>query len=138
MIDPDRVAQMAYLPGERVRTELGFNWDGNLTAVTAHFRKFVGSRYSARHLGAQISLEGKEIRRVDEGDDIYTSVELEGVIPGSIDPGIYYCKFVHFHVPGRGWVPVFENLHLSIKVVAGPQTHREKEGARLFGFRFLA
>lgn len=137
MVNPDRVAQMAYLPGERVRTELGFNWDGNLTAVTAHFRKFVGSRYSARHLGAQISLEGKEIRQVDEGDDLYTSVELEGVIPGSIDPGIYYCKFVQFHVPGRGWILMFENLHLSIKVVSGPQTHREKEGARLFGFRFL-
>jgi hypothetical protein len=66
---------MAYLPGERVRTELGFNWDGEPTAVTAHFRKFVGSRYSAaRHLGAQISLEGKEIRRVAEGDELYTSV----------------------------------------------------------------
>ncbi len=137
MIDPDRVMQMAYLPGERVRTELGFNWEGNLTAVTAHFRKFVGSRYSARHLGEQISLVGKEIRRVAEGDEVYTSVELEGVIPGSIDPGTYHCEFVHFHVPGRGWVLVFENLHLSIRVVAGPQAHREKEGARLFGFRFL-
>ncbi len=137
MIDLDRVTQMAYLPGERVRTELGFNWEGNLTAVTAHFRKFVGSRYSARHLGEQISLVGKEIRRVAEGDEVYTSVELEGVIPGSIDPGTYHCEFVHFHVPGRGWVLVFENLHLSIRVVAGPQAHREKEGARLFGFRFL-
>lgn len=137
MIDPDRVTQMAYLPGERVRAELGFNWDGDLTAVTAHFRKFVGSRYSARRLGEQISLSGKEIKRVAEGAEVYTSVELEGVIPGSIDPDIYYCKFVHFHVPGRGWVLVFENLHLSIRVVAGPQAHAEKEGARLFGFRFL-
>lgn len=42
MIDPDRVTQIAYLPGERVRTELGFNWDGEPTAVTAHFRRFVG------------------------------------------------------------------------------------------------
>jgi hypothetical protein len=32
---------------------------------------------------------------------------------------------------------VFENLHLSIRVVDGPQAHREKEAARLFGFRFL-
>jgi hypothetical protein len=137
MIDPDRVTQTAYLPGERVRTELGFDWDGDLTAVTALFRKFVGSRYSTRHLRERIVLEGKEIRRIFEGDDLYTSVELEGVIPGSIDPGVYSCKLVHFHVPGRGWIPVFENLHLSIRVVAGPQAHREKEGARLFGFRFL-
>jgi hypothetical protein len=128
---------MAYLPGERARIELGFNWEGELTAVSVHFRKFVGSRYSARHLGEQISLVGRETKRVAEGDEVYTSVELDGVIPGSIDPGIYHCKSVHFHVPGRGWVLVFENLNLSIRVVAGPQAHREKEGARLFGFRFL-
>ncbi len=72
-----------------------------------------------------------------EGEEAYISVELEGVIPGSIAPGNYCCKFVHFHTPGRGWVLVFENLHLSIRVVGGPQAHREKGGASLFGFRFL-
>jgi hypothetical protein len=137
MIDPDRVMQMAYLPGERVRAELGFNWEGKLTAVTAHFRRLVGSRFSARHLEPGISLVGKEPRRVDEGEETYISVELEGVIPGSIPPGVYYCRFVHFHIPGGGWILVFENLHLSIKVVGGPQAHHEKEGASLFGFRFL-
>ena len=59
------------------------------------------------------------------------------MIPGNIDPDTYDCKFVHFHVPGRGWILVFENLHLSARVVDGPQAHREKEAARLFGFRFL-
>ncbi len=137
MIDPDRVSQMAYLPGERVRIELGFRWDVEPKAVTAHFRRVVGSRYSAHHLGERISLVGKETRRVAEGDEAYTSVALEGVIPGSIDPGTYHCKFVHFHVPGRGWVLVFENLHLGIRVVDGPPNHREREGARLFGIRFL-
>ena len=137
MIDPDRVMQMAYLPGERVRTELGFNWEGELTAVTAHFRRFVGSRFSARHLESGIALVGKEPRRVVEGDEAYISVELEGVILGSIVPGDYNCKFVHFHIPGRGWILVFENLHLSIRVIGGPQAHREREGASLFGFRFL-
>jgi hypothetical protein len=137
MIDPDRVVQIAYLPGERVRVELGFRWDGELSAVTAHFRRVVGSRFSARQLEPGISLVGKEIRRVAEGDEAYTSVELEGVIPGSIAPGDYYCKFVHFHIPGRGWSLMFENLHLSIRVVNGLPTHREREGARLFGLRFL-
>ncbi len=74
--------------GERVRAELGFDWEGELTAVTAHFRRFVGSRFSARHLEPGISLVGKEPRRVVEGEEAYISVELEGVIPGSIDPGI--------------------------------------------------
>ncbi len=128
---------MAYLPGERVRVELGFRWDEEPSAVSAVFRRFVGSRYSVRHLGPQISLEGREPKRVVEGDEPYTSVELEGVIPGSIAPGTYECKFVHFLIPGRGWVLVFENLHIGIKVVDGPPGHREREGARLFGVRFL-
>jgi hypothetical protein len=47
MIGPDRVLRMAYLPGEKVRVELGFQWDGSLTctpsAATALFRRFAGS-----------------------------------------------------------------------------------------------
>ena len=80
MIDPHRVMQMAYLPGERVRAELGFNWEGELTAVTAHFRRFVGSRFSARRLEPGISLVGKEPRRVVEGEEAYKSVELARII----------------------------------------------------------
>ncbi len=106
--------------------------------VAAHFRKFVGSRYSAgRDLGKQISLEGAEVRRVVEGNESYASVELSGVVPGSIDPGTYHCRYVHFPVPGRGWVLAFENLRPSIMVVDGPAAHREREGARLYGVRFL-
>ena len=47
MIDPDRVLRMAYLPGDKVRVVLGFQWDGSpswtLSALTAHFRRFVAS-----------------------------------------------------------------------------------------------
>jgi hypothetical protein len=117
--------------------ELGFRWDAEPQAVVVNFRKFVGSRYSARNIGKQIALEGKETKRVAEGDGAYMSVELSGVIPGSIAPGNYDCKFVHFLVPDRGWVLVFENLHLSIRVVDSLPTHREREGASLFGVRFL-
>ncbi len=108
------------------------------SAVTAYFRRFSGPRYSARRLEPPISLVGREIKQGTEGEETYTSVELEGVISGSIAPGTYECKSVHFHVPGRGWVVVFENLHLSITVVNGPSAHREKEGAKLFGARFLS
>ena len=137
MIDPDRVGQLVCQPGERVRMEVGFRWDAEPQAVVANFRKFVGSRYSARIIGKQIALEGDEVRHVTEGNEAYTSVELSGVVPGSIDPGTYYCKYVHFLVPGRGWVLVFENLHLSISVVDGSPVHRESEGAWLYGVRFL-
>jgi hypothetical protein len=51
-------------------------------------------------------------------------VELEGVIPGSTTPATYACKYVHFQVPGRSWVLMFENLRLSITVVNGPSAHR--------------
>ena len=47
MIDPDRVLRMAYLPGQKVRVELGFQRDGSRSwtpsAATAQFRRFVGS-----------------------------------------------------------------------------------------------
>jgi hypothetical protein len=137
LIDPDRVGQLVCLPGERVRMEVGFRCDAEPQAVVANFRKFVGSRYSARNIGKQIALDGKEIKRIVEGDEAYSSVELSGVVPGSIAPGTYHCKYVHFLVPGRGWVLAFENLHLSIRVVGGPPSHREREGAYLFGVRFL-
>ena len=137
VIDPNRVGRIVCLPGERVRAELGFRWDAVPQVVQASFRKFVGSRFSARNLGRHIALEGREFsRRVEEGE-AYTSVILEGVIPGSIDPGTYDCRYVHFLVPGRGWVLAFENPGLSIKVVGGLPTHREREGAQLFGMRFL-
>jgi hypothetical protein len=137
VIDPDRVGQLVCTPGERVRVELGFRWNTEPQAVRADFRKYVGYRFSARNLGKQIALEGRTIRHVAEGDEAYMSAVLEGVIPGSIAPGNYYCKYVHFLVPGRKWVLVFENLELAIKVVNGPPVHREREGAWLYGIRFL-
>ncbi len=120
-----------------MRVELGFQWDTEPQAVRADFRKFVGDRFSARNLGKQIALEGRKIRHVAEEDEAYMSVVLEGVIPGSIAPGNYYCKFVHFLVPGGKWILVFENLELAIKVLNGPPAYREREGAWLYGIRFL-
>ena len=120
-----------------MRVELGFRWDAEPQAVVATFRKFVGSRFSARNLGKQIRLEGRKIRHVTEEDEAHMSVVLEGVIPGTISPGNYYCKFVHFLSLGGEWVLVFENLALAIKVVNGAPAHREREGAWLYEIRFL-
>jgi hypothetical protein len=98
-------------------------------AVVPKFRKLVGSRYSARNIGKQIVLDGEEIRQVGEEDEAYTSADLSGFVPGSIAPGTYYFKYVHFLVPGRGWVPMCENLHLGIRVVDRLSGHRERRGA---------
>ncbi len=137
MIDPNRVGQLVCTPGERVRVELGFRWETEPQAVVANFRKFVGNRFSPRNLGKQIALEGRKIEHVTEEHEAYMSVVLEGVIPGRIAPGNYYCKYVHFLRPDGKWVLVFENLELAIKVVNGPPAHREREGAWLYGIRFL-
>ncbi len=83
MIDPNRVGRIVCLPGERVRAELGFRWDAEPQVVQASFRKFVGSRFSARHLGRHIALEGREFSRCIEEGEAYTSVILEGVIRDS-------------------------------------------------------
>jgi len=136
-IDADRVGQLRCRPGERVRMELGFRWATEARAASASFTRFVGSRYSARNLGGRIALEGDEIGRFVEAGEAYTSVVLEGVVPGSTEPGVYDCRHVHLLVPGRGWVLAFEYPGLSIKVVGRSPTHREREGARLFGARFL-
>ena len=101
-IDADRVGQLRCRPGEQVRMELGFRWTTEPRAASASFRRFVGSRYSARNLGRHIALEGNEFGRFVEAEEAYTSVILEGVVPGSIDPGVYDCRHVHFLVPGRG------------------------------------
>jgi hypothetical protein len=68
-----------------------------------------------------------------EGEEAYLSVELEGVTPGSIAPGDYYRKFVHFHIPGRGWVLMFENLQLSIRVVDGHRLTARRKGQAFSG-----
>ena len=63
-----------------------------------------------------------------EGDEAYISVELEGVSPAASIPGTYDCRYVHFQIPGRGWVLVFENLHLTIRVVDGPPATARGKG----------
>src|SRR3712207_7165384 len=37
-----------------------------------------------------------EVRRVAQGRETYASVILSGVVPGSIAPGTYHCRYVHF------------------------------------------
>jgi hypothetical protein len=119
-----------------VRVELGFRWDAEPQA-RGELPQVRRLPVLGAQLGKQIALEGRKIRHVTEEGEAYMSVVLEGVIPGSIAPGNYYCKFVHFLSPGGKWVLVFENLELTIKVVNGRPAHREREGAWLYGIRFL-
>ena len=85
-------------------------------------------------------MENRELRRVVEGNEGHASVELSGVVPGSIDPST--CHHVPLQVrslpegAGRGWVLTFESLHPSIRAVSGPLAHHERGEPRLFGVRF--
>ncbi len=41
-------------------------------------------------------MEARELRRVFEGNESHASVELSGVLPGSIDPGTCHRRYSHF------------------------------------------
>lgn len=103
--------------GDTIRATLRFRWQGEFEAVIVelHRTKFGGAAY-----GNRIVLRSRDHRCVlDEGEP-YTAVELEGVIPDSVRPGTYVCKYVRCFVPGRGWVILFEDVHdVSVVVCSG-------------------
>ena len=95
-------------PGDTIRATLRFRWHGECEAVSVelHRTSFGGAAY-----GNRILLQGRDCRAVFEDGRACTMVELEGVIPDSIRPGTYTCKYVRCLVPGRGWVILFEDVH---------------------------
>ncbi len=95
-------------PAIRLAPPLRFRWQGEFEAVNVelHRTKFGGAAY-----GNRIVLRSRDLRPEFDDGEPCTSVELEGIIPDSIRPGTYTCKYVRCLVPGRGWVILFENVH---------------------------
>ena len=60
--------------------------------------------------GNYIVLRSRSHRRVIDQGESYILVNLEGIVPDSVRPGAYECKYVGCFVPKRGWVILFENL----------------------------
>ena len=63
------------------------------------------------------------------------SVDLVGTIPGWVRSGTYTCRYVRCHVPGRGWVILFEDVRdVILRVRAVPCARpTEREGAEFLG-----
>lgn len=119
-------------PGDTIRATLRFRWQGEVGAVKVelHRTRFGGAAY-----GNRIVLQSRDHRCLVEDGQPYTSVQLEGVVPDSIRPGTYVCKYVRCFVPERGWVILFENVHdVTVRVHSRPLIPPStKEGAEFLG-----
>jgi hypothetical protein len=118
-------------PGDELRATLSFRWPGkdfDAVRVAFHRTTFGGSAF-----GNCIMLRG----RVPEPllEEPLVSVDLVGTVPDWVRPGTYVCRYVRCHVPGRGWVILFEDVRdVVLKVRTGLSVRpTEREGAEFLG-----
>jgi hypothetical protein len=114
----DLTQKGVYAPGDTIRAMLRFRWEGEFEAVTVEFHRttFGGAAY-----GNRIVLRGRKHERVVEDGRSCIVANLEGVVPDSVRPGTYMCKYVRCLVPKRGWVMLFEDASdVSLRVRRGP------------------
>lgn len=118
-------------PGEEIRATLSFRWRGDCDAVVVELYRtsFGGAAY-----GNRIVLRGRVRKRVP-GEQPSVSVDLAGVVPDSVRPGTYVCRYVRCHVPERGWVILFEDVRdFVLRVQKGPPAPPSaREGAEFLG-----
>ncbi len=118
--------------GDAIRATLRFRWQSEFEAVTVklHRTTFGGAAY-----GNRIVLHSRGHRHILGDGEPYTSVQLEGVVPDSVRPGTYVCKYIRCLVPERGWVILFENVRdVIVRVQSVPFTPPLAiEGAEFLG-----
>jgi hypothetical protein len=124
-------------PGDEIRATLSFRWPGkDFDAVTVEFHR---TNFGGRAFGNYIVLRGR-VRESDFEGEPSVSVELVGSIPEGVRSGTYTCRYVRCHVPGRGWVILFEDVRdVVLRVRTGfslPPTVRE--GAEYLGMKVAA
>jgi hypothetical protein len=92
--------------------------------------EFHRSNFGGRAFGNYIVLRGRVWEGVLE-EQSFISVYLVGIVPDSVRPGTYVCRYVRCHVPGRGWVTLFENVpDVVLRVRTGPSVSPSaREGA---------
>ncbi len=128
-----RVSQeRACVPGDEIRATLCFRWPGedvDAVMIELHRTSFGGSAY-----GNCIVLRGRVQKRTRE-EKPFVSVDLVGIVPDSIRSGKYTCRYVRCHVPGRGWVILFQDVRdVVLRVRAGPSVPpTAREGAEFLG-----
>ena len=122
-------------PGDEIHATLSFRWpEEDFDAVMAelHRTSFGGSAY-----GNCIVLRGR-VQKPAREEEPFVSVDLMGVVPESVRSGTYTCRYVRCHVPGRGWVILFEDVRdVVLRVRTGPSVPpaTAREGAEFLGLK---
>lgn len=107
-----------WTPGDTIRAVLRFRWESEFDAlkVELHRTTFGGIAY-----GNYIVLRSRNHQRVVKDRRPCIVANLEGVVPDSVRPGTYECKYVRCFVPKRGWVMLFEDVRdVSLRIHRGP------------------
>jgi hypothetical protein len=118
--------------GDEIHATLSFRWPGeNVDAVMVelHRTSFGGTAY-----GNCIELRGR-VQKPTREEEPLVSVDLVGIVPDSVRSGTYTCRYVRCHVPGRGWVILFEDVRdVVLRVRTGSSVRpTEREGAEFLG-----
>ncbi len=119
-------------PGDEVRATLSFRWPGkNFDGVMVEFHR---TTFGGTAFGNHIELRGR-FPEPAPGEGPCVSVDLVGTVPERVRSGTYACRYVRCHVPGRGWVILFEDVRdVILRVRAVPCARpTEREGAEFLG-----
>jgi hypothetical protein len=113
-------------PGDEIRATLSFRWpDEHFDAVMVELHR---TNFGGRAFGNCIVLRGRVREPVLERESS-VSLDLAGTVPHWVRSGTYTCRYVRCHVPGRGWVILFEDVRdVVLRVRPGrslPPTVRE-------------
>jgi hypothetical protein len=126
-----------YAPGDTMRAVLRFRWEDEFEAVKVelHRTTFGGAAY-----GNRIVLRSRHHERIVEERRPCIVANLEGMVPDSVRPGTYECKYVRCLVPRRGWVVPFEDVRdVSLRVRSGPPASQlDEEGAEFLALEVEA
>jgi hypothetical protein len=119
-------------PGDEIRATLSFRWPHehfDAVMVELHRASFGGTTF-----GNCIVLQGRVREPVLERESS-VSLDLVGTVPDFVRSGTYTCRYVRCHVPGRGWVILFEDVRdVVLRVRTKPSLPpRVREGGEFLG-----
>ena len=123
--------------GDEIRAALSFRWpDEHFDAVMVELHR---TSFGGTAFGNCIVLRGRVREPVLEVESS-VSVNLAGTVPDWVRSGTYTCRYIRCHVPGRGWVILFEDVRdVVLRVRTGPSLPPTvREGAEYLGLEVAA
>ena len=124
-------------PGDEIRATLSFRWpDEHFDAVMVELHR---TNFGGTTFGNCIVLQGRVREPVLERESS-VSLDLVGTVPDWVRSGTYTCRYVRCHVPGRGWVILFEDVRdVVLRVRSGPSLPpTAREAAEFLGLEVSA